>query len=132
MRELLLVAGGGALGSVARYGIGEWTRARFGESFPWGTLAVNVTGSLLLGLVLGLALAGRTSRSARAFVGAGFMGAFTTFSTFSCETYALVESGKIAPAVVNVLANLLVGLVAAAVGFALGKSLGPSLGGALD
>lgn len=124
MRELLLVAGGGALGSMARYGISEWTRSRFGERFPWGTFAVNVSGSLLLGLILGLALTGKTSREARAFLGAGFMGAFTTFSTFSLETWALFESGKLAAAALNVIGNLGLGLVGAAAGFALGRTLG--------
>jgi fluoride exporter len=128
MRELLLVAGGGALGSLARHGISEWTRERFGESFPWGTLFVNVTGSLVLGLVLGLTLSGRTSRQVRLFVGAGAMGAFTTFSTFSYETWALVEEGRWLAAALNVLTNLLVGLAAAAVGFGLGRSAGAAVG----
>jgi fluoride exporter len=128
MRELLLVAGGGAFGSLARYGIGEWTRTRFGESFPWGTLVVNVAGSLLLGLLLGLALSGKTSRPTRALIGTGFLGAFTTFSTFSAESYALIEGGKLGAAAANVSANLVVGLLAAALGFALGRSLGAALG----
>lgn len=127
MRELMLVAGGGALGSLARYGISEWARKRFGEAFPWGTLAVNLTGSLLLGLLLGLALAGKTSRSARALAGAGFMGAFTTFSTFSCETWALVEDGKLGAAAINIVANVAVGLCAAALGVIAGRSMGEAV-----
>lgn len=127
MREILLVAGGGALGAVARYGVGEWARARFGEAFPWGTLVVNVAGSLLLGLLLGLALTGKASRPTRALFGTGFLGAFTTFSTFSCESYALFEGGKVGAAALNLSANLVVGLVAAAVGLALGRALGAAL-----
>jgi CrcB protein len=116
------VAVGGAFGAVSRYGISEWARTRFGESFPWGTLLVNVAGSLLLGVLLGLALVGDMPRSVKAAAGAGFMGAFTTFSTFSCETVLLAQDGKFDRALINVVANVVLGITAAVIGFWMARS----------
>jgi CrcB protein len=123
VREALIVALGGAIGSVSRYGISEWVQARYGQAFPWATLAVNVVGSLLLGVLLGLSLIGHVPRAMRAALGAGFLGAFTTFSTFSCETVLLAQDGKLGRAAFNIGLNLVLGVVAAVAGFHLARAL---------
>ena len=108
----LLVAGGGALGAVARYLIGGWI-ATAGSVFPVGTLAINVSGSFLLGFFYALAL----ERFAlppewRLAVAIGFLGAYTTFSTFSYETFKLIEDGAILFAALNVALSITGGLLA--------------------
>lgn len=118
-----MIAVGGALGSLGRHGVSEWSRRRLGETFPYGTLFVNLAGSLVLGLVLGLALAGSLSKSSKAAVGIGFLGAFTTFSTFSCDTVLLLERGKVSAAFGNIAANLIIGVAAAWLGFLVARSL---------
>ena len=119
MPAWLSVAFGGAIGAIARYSIGNWTRARYGEGFPIGTLFVNVTGSFMLGVVVGLAMAGRLSPQGKLLLGTGFMGAFTTFSTFSVDSVRLLEEGRPGAALGYVGANVVVGAVAAWAGYAL-------------
>ena len=95
----------------------------YGGRFPWGTLAVNVLGSLLLGLVLGAGASGAASAEVLTLVGTGFCGALTTYSTFSFETVRLVEEGAFAAAVGNVLLSLGCGLGAGALGWMLGQGV---------
>ncbi|MCA9621308.1 MAG: fluoride efflux transporter CrcB [Myxococcales bacterium] len=128
MKELLLIALGGAAGAVSRYGVTEWARSRLGEQFPYGTLAVNVVGSLLLGLLLGLSLRHVAGRMARAGLGTGFLGALTTFSTFSNETLLLAQQGKAGQAALNVGLSLALGLAAAMLGFWLSTQIATALG----
>lgn len=111
----VLVAVGGMLGAPARYLLDRSVRARRGRAFPHGTVAVNVLGCLVLGACTGLALHGLPL----ALVGAGFCGAFTTFSTFTFETVALFEDGLPVLAVANVAVSLVLGLGAAALGYAI-------------
>lgn len=89
----LLVAVGGSLGAAARYLLDRAIATRQTGPFPLGTLAVNVTGSIALGLLLGLAVAHRLPSSVVTLVGTGFLGAYTTFSTFTFETVRLLEDG---------------------------------------
>lgn len=103
--EAALVGAGGAAGAVARYAVG---RAIHDSSFPWATLAVNAAGSFLLGAVT----AGVRDVDLVLLVGAGFCGAFTTFSSFSFQTVALWERGERLPAALNALGNLVASLVA--------------------
>jgi fluoride exporter len=121
MRTLLGVAVAGALGALARYGLGDVVSRRF-PGFPWGTLAVNVTGSFLLGALF-VVLTERTSASPalRSTVMIGFIGAYTTFSTFSLETVRLIQEGSTLTAGLNVLSNLGLGLGAVWLGMTLGK-----------
>ncbi len=108
MRELLFLAGAGAAGAVSRYALSGWTYHVFGERFPYGTLAVNVLGSFLIGLVMQAALsADLLSREARVAATVGFLGAFTTFSTFSYETMKAIEDGEWTKAGANVVLNVL-------------------------
>ena len=124
MRELLLVAVGGAVGAMGRYGVGLWARARFGTDFPWGTFVVNVAGSLLLGFLMGLALSGRLDRHVRSVLATGFCGAFTTFSTFSFETLGMMREGKMLRAGANLGVSVALGLVAAMLGLWMGQRCG--------
>ncbi|GAA2715883.1 fluoride efflux transporter CrcB [Actinoplanes palleronii] len=115
----LLVALGAAIGAPLRYLTDRYVQVRYGAGFPWGTLAVNVTGSLILGLVLGLPL----SAGLTALIGTGFCGALTTYSTFSWETLSFARRGERATAFAYVLLSLLSGLGAAALGLTLAHTL---------
>jgi CrcB protein len=107
-----LVAAG--VGAPARYLVDGWVQDRTGGAFPWGTFAVNVSGCLALGILIGLDLDG----TVRAVVGTGGLGAYTTFSTFTFETVRLAEEGAVDLACRNAAAGLLVGLAAASAGLA--------------
>ena len=108
----------GAAGAVARYLLDRAVAERGRGAFPWGTLVVNVTGSLLLGVITGLALHHGLSKSAKIVLGTGFCGAYTTFSTFTFETVRLVEEGALAEAFRNAAGTLAGCAAAAAVGLA--------------
>ena len=124
MLNMLLVAFGGAAGSVARFLVGQWSLRQFGPAFPWGTLIVNVAGSLAIGFFVEL-VARRLNASAemRLFLVTGFLGGFTTFSAFSLDALALFERGATGTAVAYVAASVLVSLAAVAGGLALGRSM---------
>lgn len=124
MREVLLVSVGGLLGANVRYLVSAWAAGRFGASFPFGTLLVNVAGSFLMGLLIGV-LSARVGGepAARLLLATGFLGAETTFSTFAYETAALGRAGARGAAARNVLANVAGGLAAAAAGLALASAL---------
>ncbi len=120
--QILLVAFAGAGGALARYGIHGAIRSATGPHFPWGTATVNVLGCLLFGFAwavtaerLPLGPAGRTA------VFVGFLGAFTTFSTFVVETEALLRSGALLLAFANLFGQIALGLGALLVGFAIGR-----------
>lgn len=110
--KLLIVGLGGFIGSILRYTLDGWVQ-RPSNDFPFGTLAVNVLGCFLIGLLLGLvesrALFGEEMRL---FLVTGLLGALTTFSTFGYQTFALGRDGEVALAVLNVVAQLVLGLVA--------------------
>jgi CrcB protein len=113
MLQILAIAGGGALGAVARFGVSTGVYRWLGRDFPWGTLAVNVLGSFAMGLLFVLLLErALLPPEVRATVLIGFLGAFTTFSTFSLETLALVEQGEPARALLNIAASVLLCLLA--------------------
>ena len=121
MRTVLGVAFAGALGALARYGVGDLISRRF-PGFPWGTLVINVTGSFVLGALF-VILTERTQASPalRSTLMIGFLGAYTTFSTFSLETVRLLEDGSTLAAGLNVLSNVGLGLCAAWLGITVGK-----------
>ena len=126
MWNYFLVASGGALGSLARAWASNWMGARYGTGFPWGTLAVNVTGSFLIGVFAGIGLSGEKpglTPGARSFLMAGICGGYTTFSAFSLQTLALAQQKTWLLASANILLN--VGLCLAAV--ALGQWVGMAL-----
>ena len=127
MKEISLIMVFGALGTLSRYGVGRLSRQLLGEGFPYGTLLVNVVGCLLFGLVSQLALGDEAvPRALRLAITVGFLGAFTTFSTFGYETFQLLKDGAVAPALANGAANLILGLLAIWAGIAAGRVLIPS------
>ena len=115
---LLLVIVAGGLGSGARYLIGQWAVNAIGPQFPIGTVIVNLTGCFALGAVAQLAGSGMLTPEARAAVGAGFLGGFTTYSSFNQETIAMFSSGATGAAVLNVAVTLAGGLAAGLAGAA--------------
>lgn len=111
------IGAGGIVGALCRYGAGLWIGRRAGTRFPWGTLLINITGSLALGLFAGFQQA--MAASVYLFATTGFCGGFTTFSTFGYETIQLAESRRWGAAAVYVLASAGLGVPAAWVGLTL-------------
>jgi fluoride exporter len=115
---------GGFLGANARYWIGGWIQTRLGTAFPWGTFVINISGSFILGLFLTLIterFALPSTPTLRLVVAVGFVGAYTTFSTFEFETLALVTTGAWLRAFGNAFGSLLTGFVAVWLGVLLGR-----------
>lgn len=111
------------MGSVLRYGLGAWVQGLAGPGFPWSTLVVNALGSFLIGVVLRLSLEGALSGEARLFLAVGVLGGFTTFSTFSYETLALLQEGQVAKALLYAGGSLFLGLLLVFLGHRLGGAL---------
>ena len=122
MQELLAIAAGGALGSVMRYLVSTGVYAVAGRGFPYGTLTVNVAGSLAMGLLFVLLIdrAGADSFWRMALL-VGFLGAFTTFSTFSIETLNLMQGGEFTKALVNILFSVTLCIAATWIGMRIGR-----------
>ena len=118
LTQVLLVGAGGFFGSICRFGISGWILKPWSLTFPLGTLAVNVLGSLAIGYVFGL-LESRplSGESLRAFVVVGFLGGFTTFSAFSLETLGLLQDGHFLRAALNAGLSVVLCLAAVATGF---------------
>ena len=119
----LLVVLGAAVGAPLRYLTDRTIQARHDSVFPWGTLTVNVVGSLLLGFLLGGAAAGGVSPEVVAGGGIGFCGALTTYSTFGYETVRLAEGGSLLYGFANIMASLAAGLAAAWLGLTIAGAL---------
>ena len=124
MDKYLVIALGGGLGACARYGLGVWANDRFGANFPYGTLLINISGSFVLGLFLTLT-AGRlpVDPGWRLLFATGFLGAYTTFSTYTFESVQLILAGQWQAGLVNLVASNLLGLGAVVLGIALGQRL---------
>ena len=114
MNPYILVALGGALGSMARYGSGVVVGKAWGSSFPLGTMLINIVGSLAMGLFIGYLTRATPAWQAdgRLFVAVGIFGGFTTFSSFSLDAIAMLERGEIGPALLYVVGSVLIGLAA--------------------
>jgi CrcB protein len=111
LRRLAAVGAGGFLGANARYQLGVWAAAQWGAAFPWGTLLINLVGSFILGFYLTLVTERFTGRpTTRLFLATGFLGAFTTFSTFSLEIVRLLAGGAPLPALAYLVGSLVLGL----------------------
>jgi len=122
----LWVATGGALGSVGRHWLSSAVAARLGETFPWGTLVVNVTGSFVIGFLAALTRTeghALSSPAFRQFFMVGVCGGYTTFSAFSLQTLSLMNEGKWLSAGGNVLLSILLCLVGVWLGYLLGAAL---------
>jgi CrcB protein len=124
MMNVLVIGVGGFVGAVARYGIAVWIGQRWGRSFPLGTFVINVTGSFLIGLLMTL-MAERFTENPqwRLLLVVGFLGAYTTFSTFEYETGALLKDGEWLFAGLNVVLSVIVGFVALKLGEVLAKAI---------
>ena len=124
MMNVLVIGIGGFVGAVARYGIAVWIGQRWGRSFPLGTFVINVSGSFLIGLLMTL-MAERFTENPqwRLLLVVGFLGAYTTFSTFEYETGALLKDGEWLFAGLNVVLSVIVGFVALKLGEVIAKTI---------
>ncbi|MDH3327022.1 MAG: fluoride efflux transporter CrcB [Gammaproteobacteria bacterium] len=124
MINLIAIAVGGAFGAVARYASSIWVYSVLGRSFPFGTLVVNVAGSFVMGLLAVLLIERMVAGpELRAFIMIGFLGSFTTFSTFSLETVNLIIGGEVIKAGVNMLISVFVCVTACWFGMVLGRQI---------
>lgn len=124
MMRFLLIALGATLGANARYWMGVWAGSRLGADFPYGTFLVNVTGCFLIGLFLGLGETRFTiSGELRLFFVVGFLGSYTTFSSFGYESINLLQSGNLWFAALNLLLTLVIGLTAVVLGLQVARWL---------
>jgi len=124
LEKILLISAGAVFGANARYWIGDWAAQKWGAAFPYGTVLINITGSLLIGLFLTVA----TERfmvdpRLRLLIVVGFLGAYTTFSTYSFESFNLFYRGQWLLGILNAFGSTVVGILAVGVGVLLGKSL---------
>ena len=123
-QKIFFLAMAGAFGALSRYGIAEFVQRRAGAHFPFGTMAVNLLGCFLAGLIISLA-AGRLQMDPelRLIILVGFMGAFTTFSTYIFETSELLKNGQWVSASINVLLQNTIGIIAIFTGLFVGRSV---------
>jgi CrcB protein len=124
MEKFLLISTGAILGANARYWLGIWCADRWGTAFPYGTLLINVTGSFVLGLFMTLA----TERLLidprwRFLVAVGFLGAYTTFSTYSYESFSLLSKGQWVAGLMNLFGSSILGILSVGLGVFLGKNV---------
>jgi CrcB protein len=122
MENFLLISAGAVLGANARYWLATWAAQKWGVSFPYGTLIINISGSLILGFFMTLA----TERFLldprwRLLFAVGFLGAYTTFSTYTYESYNLLLNGQWLPGLTNLFGSTLLGVLAVGLGIFLGK-----------
>lgn len=117
MTKFILLATGGAIGTLCRYGLSGLAHRIFDGSFPYGTLAVNLTGSFFIGIVWGFYEEWNIQTHIRTFIFMGIFGGFTTFSTYTLETLNLFRDGETKIALMNILANNILGLLLVVLGF---------------
>ncbi|HEY6806503.1 MAG TPA: fluoride efflux transporter CrcB [Pyrinomonadaceae bacterium] len=122
MQRLILIGLAGLIGTLARFGVSEIASKRIGESFPWGTLIVNIVGCFLAGFLFYVvqerALVSETTRLA---IMVGFLGGFTTFSSFGLQTFTLLKSGQVGLGLLNVAVSNVVGIIVVWVGYSVSK-----------
>ena len=124
MRQVLAIAAGGAVGSLLRFWMSNWVHAFAGRTFPYGTLAVNVLGCLIMGFLFVLFIDRLSDNPVlRAGILIGVLGGFTTFSSFSIETFNLIEQGAWAKAVANMSGSLVLSVGATWIGVMLGRQV---------
>jgi CrcB protein len=122
LREFLFLALAGALGTLGRYGLSGLAQRIAGNYFPFGTLAVNIIGSILVGFIMQIGLnTDVIPRSLRVVITVGFLGAFTTFSTFAYETTKYLEDGAWLSGLLNISANVVIGIIAILIGMLVGR-----------
>jgi CrcB protein len=114
MNTFLLVATGGFLGAISRFGLNNFIQSKHNQPFPCGTFIINITGSLILGLLSGVS---QLPREIFLLLGTGFMGAFTTFSTFELETLELMQRKQVVTALIYLVASVVIGVSIAYIGY---------------
>jgi fluoride exporter len=124
--RVLLLSTGGALGVNARYWLAVWIDRRAAPTFPWATFTINVSGSFAIGLVTALLARWVPHPHARLFVVVGFLGGYTTFSSFSLEALALMQRGALGLSLAYMGGSVVSGFLAVVLGAALGQALAPS------
>ena len=124
MIKMIIIGAGGFLGAVTRYAVGLWVGQRWGRSFPLGTFVINISGSLLIGLLMPLLTERFVANPQwRLFLAVGFLGAYTTFSTFEYETGMLVRDGEWLIAFLNIVLSVTAGFIALKLGEVLAKTI---------
>lgn len=123
MRIILAIGIGSFMGGIARYLLSQLIQNKFLSTFPFGTLSVNIIGCLLIGVIFGLSERGNVTMIWRLFLVTGFLGGFTTFSSFSNETVGLIRDGQIWQAFAYIASSVIIGLLATFVGIAIIKFL---------
>jgi crcB protein len=124
MQNILVIALGGALGALSRYGLGIWISNKWNQGFPLHTFLINISGAFLLGFLNILFIERLTvSPLWRLGIGIGFLGAYTTFSTFGFEVITLLESGSILTASLYTLLSIVIGFTGVALGVGLARIL---------
>lgn len=120
MKAFLLVAAGGFFGAISRYGLNNFIQFKHDKPFPFGTFIINITGSLLLGLLFGI---GQLPQEIFLLIGTGFMGAFTTFSTFEREAMELIHKKETFASLVYLVSSVVIGVILAYIGYIIGKQI---------
>jgi len=124
MQSIMVIALGGALGALSRYGLGLWISSKWSQGFPLGTFIINITGAFLLGFLNILFIEKLTiSPLWRLGIGVGFLGAYTTFSTFGYEMIMLLEGGSLLTAGLYTLLTVIIGFAGVALGVGLARIL---------
>ena len=123
MERILYIAAGGAIGAVARWAVSGWAQRLADTPFPWGTLTVNLLGSLIIGALWGVFERFISAPNLRMFLLVGLLGGFTTFSTYSIETVSLLRDGELKLALVNALSHNALGVALAFAGYMLARML---------
>jgi len=122
IRLLLIVTAGSGIGGAARYLIQYYAQSKLSFNFPWGTWAINIIGSFIIGLFFALSEESKfISQEARVFLMAGLCGGFTTFSAFTIENYKLIQNGQATTALLYIVSSVVVGILAIYAGIALVK-----------
>lgn len=124
MEKFFVISIGAILGANARYWVGGWAATRYGAAFPYGTLIINLTGSFLLGLFITL-ISERflVNPNWRLLIGIGFLGSYTTFSTYTYESVNLLLSGQLWSGLINLFGSSMIGAIATILGILLGRVL---------
>ncbi|MCD4683329.1 MAG: fluoride efflux transporter CrcB [Bacteroidales bacterium] len=123
MTKIILLLTGGAIGTLARYGLSGLTHKYFEGTFPLGTLMVNLLGSLIIGLIWGLWESNNIPTGVRTFIFIGILGGFTTFSSYALETINMFRDGEMKMAIINILASNILGLLLVFLGFVAARGL---------
>ncbi len=123
MINYVIIVLGGGIGAAARFALGTWIGQNWGRNFPLGTFVINISGSFILGVIMGTVEAQVLSPAVRLGLAIGFVGAYTTFSTWTYETMRLIEGGSWLLAAVNIFGSIAVGMLAVALGLAAGRGL---------